>query len=160
VAMAMMGPWEMQATLDAFQRRGDEFGVFRIPEGPGGRADFMYVGALGMFGQTRHDAEVVTYLKYYTSPEGLALYMKTNGMIPANRQALSDPYYVESPYYRAFLDTIEAADLHSPKWMGLRGATAHFDSVWTPIYQRMLAGDATPEAGVRQMHDQLVRFLR
>lgn len=160
VAMAMMGPWEMQATKDAFAKNGWEYGMFRAPAGPAGRGEFMYVGALALFAQSKNDRAAIDYLRFYTSPEGLGLYMKTNGMIPANKQALADPYYAEDPLYRVLLETIANADLHSPKWMGLRGATAHFDSVWTPIYQRMLAGDITPEAGVRQMQDSLVRFLR
>ncbi len=153
VAMVMMGPWEMQATKEAFAKKGWEYGMFRAPQGPAGRGEFMYVGALGLFSQSKNDKEVIQYLKYYTSPEGLGLYMKTNGMIPANKQALADPYYAEDPLYRVLLDTIANADLHSPKWMGLRGASAHFDSVWTPIYQKMLAGDITPEAGVKQMQE-------
>ena len=153
VAMAMMGPWEMQATKEAFAKQGWEYGMFRAPQGPAGRGEFMYVGALGLFSQSKNDKEVIQYLKYYTSPEGLGLYMKTNGMIPANKQALADPYYAEDPLYRVLIETINNADLHSPKWMGLRGASAHFDSVWTPIYQKMLAGDITPEAGVKQMQE-------
>jgi multiple sugar transport system substrate-binding protein len=160
VAMSFMGPWEMAATREVFQRQGWEFGVFRFPEGPGGRADFMYVGALGLFSQTQYDAQVVDYLRFYTSAEGLLLYMKTNGMIPANRQALADPYYAEDPQYRGFLETIASADLPNPKWMGLRGVSAHFDSVWTPLYQRMLTGQLAVEDGVRQMHTSLTRFLR
>ena len=160
VAMAMMGPWEMQATKEAFAKQGWEYGMFRAPQGPAGRGEFMYVGALGLFSQSKNDKEVIQYLKYYTSPEGLGLYMKTNGMIPANKQALADPYYSEDPLYRVLIETINNADLHSPKWMGLRGASAHFDSVWTPIYQKMLAGDITPEAGVKQMQDSLVKFLK
>lgn len=160
VAMVMMGPWEMQATKEAFAKNGWEYGMFRAPQGAAGRGEFMYVGALGLFSQSKNDKEVIQYLKYYTSAEGLGLYMKTNGMIPAGKQALADPYYAEDPLYRVLLDTIANADLHSPKWMGLRGASAHFDSVWTPIYQKMLAGDVTPEAGVKQMHDSLVKFLK
>jgi multiple sugar transport system substrate-binding protein len=160
VAMVMMGPWEMQATKEAFAKNGWEYGMFRAPQGSAGRGEFMYVGALGLFSQSKNDKEVIQYLKFYTSPEGLGLYMKTNGMIPAGKQALADPYYAEDPLYRVLLETIANADLHSPKWMGLRGATAHFDSVWTPIYQKMLAGDITPEAGVKQMQDSLVKFLK
>jgi multiple sugar transport system substrate-binding protein len=160
VAMAMMGPWEMQATKEAFAKNGWEYGMFRAPAGPAGRGEFMYVGALAVFAQSKNEKQAIDYLKFYTSPEGLGLYMKTNGMIPANKQALADPYYSQDPLYKVLLETINNADLHSPKWMGLRGATAHFDSVWTPIYQKMLAGDITAEAGVKQMQESLVRFLR
>jgi ABC-type glycerol-3-phosphate transport system substrate-binding protein len=160
VAMAMMGPWEMQATKEAFAKNGWEYGMFRAPAGPAGRGEFMYVGALALFAQSKNDNQAIDYLKFYTSPEGRGLYMKTNGMIPANKQALADPFYADDPLYKVLLDTISNADLHSPKWMGLRGATAHFDSVWTPIYQKMLAGDISPEAGVKQMQESLVRFLR
>lgn len=160
VAMAMMGPWEMQATKDAFAKNGWEFGMFRPPQGPAGRGEFMYVGALGLFSQSKNDKEAIQYLKFYTSKEGLSLYMKTNGMIPAGKEALADPYYAQDPLYKVLLETINNADLHSPKWMGLRGVSAHFDSVWTPIYQKMLAGDVTPEAGVKQMQDSLVKFLK
>lgn len=159
-AMAMMGPWEMQATKEAFAKNGWEYGMFRAPAGPAGRGEFMYVGALAIFAQSKNEKQAIDYLKFYTSPEGLGLYMKTNGMIPANKQALADPYYSQDPLYKVLLETINNADLHSPKWMGLRGATAHFDSVWTPIYQKMLAGDITAEAGVKQMQESLVRFLR
>lgn len=160
VAMSFMGPWEMAATREVFARQGWEFGVFRFPEGPAGRADFMYVGALGLFSQTQQEARALDYLRFYTSAEGLMLYMKTNGMIPANVQALADPYYAQDAQYRGFLETISSADLPMPKWMGLRGASAHFDSVWTPIYQRMLSGQLSVEDGVRQMHASFARFLR
>lgn len=160
VAMAMMGPWEMQANKEAFAKNGWDYGMFRAPAGAAGRGEFMYVGALGLFAQAKHEKEAVQYLKFYTTPEALGLYMKTNGMIPANKQALADPYYSEDPLYKVLLETINNADLHSPKWMGLRGASAHFDSVWTPIYQKMLAGDITPEAGVKQMQESLVKFLK
>jgi len=58
------------------------------------------------------------------------------------------------------MGTIASADLPNPKWMGLRGVTAHFDSAWTPLYQRMLAGQLAVDDGVRQMHTALTRFLR
>ena len=160
VAMGMMGPWEIQATKDAFAKNKWELGMFRSPAGPAGRGEFMYVGALGLFSQSKNDKAVIDYMRFYTSAEGLGLYMKTNGMIPASKRALADSYYANDPLYKVLIETINNADLHSPKWMGLRGATAHFDSVWTPIYQKMLAGDITPEVGVKQMQDSLVKFLR
>lgn len=159
VAMAFMGPWEMAATREVFEENGWEWGLFRFPEGPAGRGEFMYIGALGLFAQSEHVDEAVEYLRFYTSAEGLGLYMQTNGMIPANKEALADPYYADDPYYAVFLDTINSADLHSPKWMSLRGSSAHFDSVWTPIYQQMLAGDITIEDGVRQMQASLVDYI-
>ena len=160
VAMAFMGPWEIEATRQVFKKNGWEFGMFRFPAGPAGRADFMYVGALGMFSQTKHDKEVIDYLRFYTSAEGLGLYMKTNGMIPANKQALTDPYYADDPNYKTFLDTIANADLPAPKWMTLRGAGDNFDSVWTPIYQKMLAHQISVEDGVKAMQASLVKVLK
>ena len=160
VAMSFMGPWEIEATRQVFKKNGWEFGMFRFPAGPAGRADFMYVGALGMFSQTKHDKEVIDYLRFYTSAEGLGLYMKTNGMIPANKQALADPYYADDPNYKTFLDTIANADLPAPKWMTLRGAGDNFDSVWTPIYQKMLAHQVTVEDGVKAMQASLVKVLK
>ena len=159
VAMTFMGPWEMAATREVFEENGWEWGLFRFPEGPGGRGEFMYIGALGLFAQSNHVEEAVEYLRFYTSAEGLSLYMQTNGMIPAIREALADPYYSEDPYYQVFLDTIESADLHSPKWMSLRGSSAHFDSVWTPLYQQMLAGDVAVADAVRQMQASLSDYL-
>lgn len=160
VAMSFMGPWEMAATREAFDKQGWKLGMMRFPEGPGGRGEFMYTGALGLFSQTKHEKESIEYLRFYTSSEGLDLYMKTNGMIPANKASLAEPYYSNDPYYKTFLDTIAHADLYMPKWMGLRGASAHFDSVWTPIYQKMLAKQVTVEDGVAQMQASLVKFLK
>ena len=158
VAMAYMGPWEMAATREVFDENGWEWGLFRWPEGPGGRGEFMYVGALGLFSQTQGErAEAaLDYLEYYTSAEGLGLYMKTNGMIPANKEALADPYYSEDPNYSVFLDTVSNADLVQPKWMSLRGSDALFNNEWTPIYQQMLEGRISVEDAVAQMHDSLV----
>lgn len=158
VAMVYMGPWEMAATREVFDENGWEWGLFRFPEGPAGRGEFMYVGALGLFAQTDKDDAVVDYLKFYTSAEGLGLYMKTNGMIPANIEALQDPYYSSDPYYSVFLDVVTNADLNVPKWLNIRGAGALFDSTWTPIYQRMLTGDVAIEDGVREMHKALAEL--
>jgi ABC-type glycerol-3-phosphate transport system substrate-binding protein len=160
VAMAMCGPWEMQATGDAFNRAGWDWGLFRFPQGPAGRADFMYVGALGLFSQTKKDAEVIRYLRYYTSAKGIVLYMKVNGMIPANKEALADPYYSQDPRYKVIIDTINNADLVTPKWMSLLGTSTLFDGKWTPIYQKMLAGDVTVERGVAQMDKLLRDFIK
>ncbi len=160
VAMAMMGPWEMQATKEAFDKEGWDYGLFRFPEGPGGRADFMYVGALGMFSQTKKDEDVIKYLKYYTSAKGIVLYMKVNGMIPANKEALADPYYSADPKYKVLLDTINNADLVTPKWMSLLGTSSLFDGTWTPLYQKMMAGSISVEDGVAQMDKSLKDFLK
>ena len=103
---------------------------------------------------------MVDYLRFYTSAEGLGLYMKTNGMIPANKQALADPYYAADPNYSTFLETIATADLPAPKWMTLRGAGDNFDSVWTPIYQKMLARQISVEDGVKQMQASLTKVLK
>jgi ABC-type glycerol-3-phosphate transport system substrate-binding protein len=160
VAMSYMGPWEMAATREVFDENGWEWGLFRWPEGPTGkRGEFMYTGSLGMFAQTKHPEEVVTYLKFYTSEEGIKLYMKTNGMIPANKKALADPYYSEDPYYAVLLETIFNADLHSPKWLQGLGASSQYDSVWTPIYQQMLEKTVSVEDGVKQMHDHLEEYV-
>lgn len=155
VAMAYMGPWEMAATREVFEANGWEWGLFRWPEGPAGRGEFMYVGALGLFSQTDNVDEAIEYLRFYTSPEGLGLYMKTNGMIPANKEALADPYYSEDPHYSVFLEVVNNADLIVPKWMSLRGANALFDSEWTPIYQEMMAGTRSIEDGVAEMEEIL-----
>jgi ABC-type glycerol-3-phosphate transport system substrate-binding protein len=161
VAMSMCGPWEMQATADAFKKAGWDWGLFRIPAGPGGkRGDFMYVGAMGLFSQTKKDAEVIRYLKYYTSATGIALYMKVNGMIPVNKQALADPYYSQDTRYKVILDTINNADLVTPKWMSLLGTGTLFDGKWTPIYQKMLSGDIAIEDGVAQMDKLLKDFIQ
>ncbi|GLQ55599.1 ABC transporter substrate-binding protein [Devosia nitrariae] len=160
VAMAFMGPWELELTKQTFEENGWEFGLMRFPEGPGGRGEFAYVGALGMFSQTQHPEEVIEYLKFYTSAEGLALYMHVNGMIPANKEALADPFYSEDPYYATLLETINSADLPAPKWLGLRGAGTLMDTIWTPLYQRMLAGEISVEDGVKEMHDSLAASIQ
>ena len=120
----------------------------------------MYVGALGLFSQTDKDADVIKYLKYYTSAKGIVLYMKVNGMIPANKEALADPYYSADPKYKVLLDTINNADLVTPKWMSLLGTSSLFDGTWTPLYQKMMAGTVSVEDGVAQMDKSLKDFLK
>jgi len=159
IGMVFMGPWEMAATREVFDANDWEWGLFRFPEGPGGRGEFMYVAGLGLFSQTPHVEEAVDYLKFYTSAEGLGLYMKTNGMIPANIEALADPYYSEDPYYSVFLNTIENADLVMPKWLQLSGADSMMNNTWTPLYQSMLEGSISVEDAVEQMHEALVEVV-
>ncbi len=140
--MSMCGPWEMQATADAFKKAGWQIGGCSVPGRPRRQARrlCMHVGAMGLFSQTKKDAEVIRYLKYYTSATGIALYMKVNGMIPVNKQALADPYYSQDTRYKVILDTINNADLVTPKWMSLLGTGTLFDGKWTPIYQKMPVG--------------------
>lgn len=124
VAMCFMGPWNIAGILN--DNPDLPFDVVEPPAGPFGRASFSGGSNLAI----RSNASKVeieaakAWIKFMVKDDILADYTKNlSMMIPANKEALEDPYY-DSGVWATFVKTLGYATAYPPivEWGQIEGA--------------------------------------
>jgi multiple sugar transport system substrate-binding protein len=122
-AMAFMGPWNIADI--AHDNPGLKYAVVEPPAGPAGRAAFSGGSNLAIRNNaSKEEIEAAKeWVKFLTSDEVLADYTKNlSMMLPANKEALNDPYY-DTETWRTFIKTLGYATAYPPipEWGTIEG---------------------------------------
>lgn len=133
---------------------GEEFATAAIPAGPAAR-----VARLGYAYNTITKPETADasweWIKFWGEPDAAVAFLEKTGYFPASTTAAQDERIAGNPLYKPAADTL-GFGLPSPSFPGLAGWS---DSVVLPAFQRVLIGEATPEAAVDEMIDGLAQAI-
>ena len=152
LAMKYDGPW----ALADLEKTDVEFGIVQPPEGPGGKGAGM--GGFGLvIPQGAGNADGAwEFIKWWTTqPANGVDFAKISGWIPANSEAANDPYFTKDDRYKAFIETMEYAEVRS----NIPGASDVEGKALIPALEKFLAGEtdaATALADAQKLGDRML----
>ncbi|MDP1729691.1 MAG: extracellular solute-binding protein, partial [Devosia sp.] len=136
--------------ISAMLKANEEFATAAIPAGPANR-----VSRLGYAYNTITKPETADasweWIKFWGEPDAAVAFLEKTGYFPASTVAAQDERIAGNPLYKPAADTL-GFGIPQPSFPGFAGWS---ESVVLPAFQRVLIGDATPEAAVDEMIDGL-----
>ena len=114
VAMMYSGPW----ALSTYEKYGQDldFGIVPAPSGPNGDQGSV-MGGFGMVipSASKNKDAAWEFIKWWNADAENALtFAKLSWNIPANLQAIQDPYFQDDPFWKPILDTLNFAKIRPP----------------------------------------------
>ncbi len=148
VAMTFNGPWTLQSYKDA----GVDFGVIGQPAGPGGAKSAM-MGGFGLVipNKAQHVDAAWEFVKWWTTqPSSEVEFAKISGNLPANKNAASDPYFMDDEILKVFSETMNYATIRSkvPGYSDMEGLAL------IPQLQKYVAGEISAQEALTNAQSQ------
>ncbi|HEV6952057.1 MAG TPA: ABC transporter substrate-binding protein [Promicromonospora sp.] len=153
VAMKYDGPW----ALTALDEAEVGYGITQPPVGPDGDQG----AGMGGFGLVipagaKNADGAWEFIKWWTTrPENGVEFARTSGWIPANIEAANDPYFTDDHRYRAFIETMEYAQVRS----STPGASDVEGKALIPALEKFLAGETDAATALQEAQDLGDRIL-
>jgi arabinogalactan oligomer/maltooligosaccharide transport system substrate-binding protein len=140
VAMIVNGPWSTADVLSGPQfKSSGNFQVAVLPRGPGGQGSPIG-GASFVIGRTsKNTREAYAFVQWLTAPAQQATFADRNNLLPSRESAYKDPAVRKNRIIVQFLAQMKKA---TDRTAGAQGAQLYTD--FTPAFQKMLSGKATP----------------
>jgi len=98
------------------------------------------------------------WISFLSSDEGEKLYCKTNGMIPASKEAQKDPFWAENDLYKGYLNSFASLSRMEPIWA--TGIDGILDDTVPPLMQGVMNGQLSPEDMASQVQDAVIQGLQ
>jgi len=148
-AMIINGPW----SWGGYRKAEIDIGLARIPMvSATGKWPTPMVSPKGYSININASAsklpDVLSLLKYLTSPEVQLEYTKVLGTIPSNKVARNDPIVTDDPLVSASLEQMKVG-----RPMPVRPELRAVWDAMRPPYQAVLSGSSTPEAAAAEMQN-------
>lgn len=153
VAMKYDGPW----ALTALDEAEVGYGITQPPVGPDGDQG----AGMGGFGLVipagaKNADGAWEFMKWWTTqPENGVEFARSSGWIPANIEAANDPYFTEDDRYKAFIETMEYAQVRS----NIPGASDVEGKALIPALEKFLAGETDAATALQDAQDLGDRIL-
>ncbi|GGM42524.1 ABC transporter substrate-binding protein [Promicromonospora citrea] len=153
VAMKYDGPW----ALTALDEAEVGYGITQPPVGPDGDQG----AGMGGFGLVipagaKNADGAWEFMKWWTTqPENGVEFARSSGWIPANIEAANDPYFTEDDRYKAFIETMEYAQVRS----NIPGASDVEGKALIPALEKFLAGETDAATALQEAQDLGDRIL-
>lgn len=159
-AMEWQGPWSLLEIQDNFAKGGYELASMPLPTGPAGNPNW-YGAAYASIYRAAEEHEVVDqafrWISFLSSDEGQKLYCKTNGMIPASKTALNDPFWTDNPLYQGYLNSFQSISRTEPIWA--TGLLSILDDTVPPLLQGVFNRQLSPEEMAAQVQEAVIDGL-
>ena len=156
MAMHYTGPW----MLTTYKKYGNDldFGVVPPPAGPNGdRGSVMGGFGLVIPEGSKHKEEAWEFIKWWlANKDNALLWAKTSLNIPGFKPALEDPFFVDDPFWKPFLDTLEFAKIR-PQHPGY--SVMEVDAL-IPNLQLFTQGEISAEEALKKAQEQGDRLLK
>lgn len=140
--------------ISAMLTPNEQFATAAIPAGPVNR-----VARLGYAYNTITKPETADasweWIKFWGEPDAAVAFLEKTGYFPASTVAAQDERIAGNPLYKPAADTL-GFGIPQPSFPGFAGWS---ESVVLPAFQRVLIGEATPEAAVDEMIDGLQQAI-
>ncbi|MBP1756370.1 MAG: bacterial extracellular solute-binding protein, family 1 [Firmicutes bacterium] len=148
VAITFNGPWTLQSYKDA----GIDFGVIGQPAGPSGAKSAM-MGGFGLIvpNKAKNQEGAWDFIKWWTTqPANGVEFAKISGNLPANKDAASDPYFMNDEILKVFSETMLYASIRSkvPGYSDVEGLAL------IPQLQKYVAGEISAQDALSAAQSQ------
>ncbi len=114
VAMVIAGPWMIKGARTPQAKGGwaeseaaKNLAVAEIPTGGAGRFTFVGGSNLAVWNSSKNPTEAVELVKFLAAKESQIRYGNNIGMLPALKDALTDPSFAKDPDYSVFITASE-----------------------------------------------------
>jgi multiple sugar transport system substrate-binding protein len=159
-AMEWQGPWSLVEIQDNFKKGGYEVASMPLPKGPAGSINWYGGASAGIYvAAQKHKVtdQAYKWISFLSSDEGQKLYCKTNGMIPASKNAQQDPFWSQNNLYKGYLNSFGNTPRMTPIWA--TGINAILDDAVPPLFQGVLTGKLSEADMAKQVQDQVIQGL-
>ncbi|MCP2267490.1 ABC transporter substrate-binding protein [Promicromonospora thailandica] len=153
IALKYDGPW----ALTALDQAEVGYGITQPPVGPDGDQG----AGMGGFGLVipagaQNPDGAWEFMKWWTTqPENGVEFAKISGWIPANVEAANDPYFTQDDRYKAFIETMEYAQVRS----NIPGASDVEGKALIPALEKFLAGETDAATALKEAQELGDRIL-
>jgi multiple sugar transport system substrate-binding protein len=134
---------------------GVEFGTMAVPAGPAKRVARLSYAFNAICSETDADASW-EWIKFWGEPDAAVAFLEKTGYFPASSVAAKDQRIVGNPMYAAAAETL-GFGIPQPSYPGLTGWA---EGTVLPAFQRVLIGQATPDAAVDEMIEGLSKVRK
>jgi arabinogalactan oligomer/maltooligosaccharide transport system substrate-binding protein len=140
VAMIVNGPWSSADVLAGPQfKNASNFQVAVLPRGPSGQGSPIGGASFVISRNSDHAKEAYTFIDWLTAPAQQAVFAEKNNLLPSHVSAYALPSVKKNRIIVQFLAQMKKA---TDRTAGTQGAQLYTD--FTPAFQKMLSGKATP----------------
>lgn len=109
------------------------YDVALYPEGPAGRFTFFGGSNLAIFKSSPQKEAAWKVIKYLVSPKAQLAYSRDTGFIPARKDCFADPYFLNHPQRKVFVDAVKYGRAYPciPEWGPIEPIlTRHLGIIW------------------------------
>ncbi|MEZ0375320.1 MAG: extracellular solute-binding protein [Candidatus Sericytochromatia bacterium] len=147
-AMIINGPWSTASALEGpeFKQHPENFGITRIPRGPGGWGSPVGGHDYVISANTKHLFASWDLVNFLSRPENQAKFALKNNLLPTRQSTYELPAVKSNRIIQSFKYVLDAANTRPV----IPQSGAIFIDL-KPAYQAALLGEKTPEEALRQV---------
>lgn len=148
IAMIVNGPWSTADVLDGgeFKAHPENFGITRLPKGPGGWGSPIGGQDYVVSANTKHLFASWDLINFLSRPENQAKFALKNNLLPTRKSTYELPEVKQNTIIQSFKYVLDAANSRPV----IPQAGAIFIDL-KPAYQAALLGEKTPQQALDQV---------